>query len=47
MRSAAVLLAASLAAAGAGGCAASIGPDPGLEGLAVSKVAPDTIIPGT
>lgn len=44
MRSAALLLAAVL---GAGGCAASIGPDPGLEGLAVSKVAPDTVIPGT
>jgi hypothetical protein len=31
----------------AGGCGTAIGPDPGLEGLAVSKVAPDTVIPGT
>src|SRR5258705_13723716 len=31
----------------AGGCASSVGPDPGLEQLALSKVAPDTIIPGT
>jgi len=29
------------------GCAASVGPDPGLESLALSKVAPSTIIPGT
>jgi hypothetical protein len=29
------------------GCATSVAPDPGLEGLAVSRVAPDTIIPGT
>jgi hypothetical protein len=29
------------------GCAASVGPDPGLESLALSKVAPATIIPGT
>ncbi len=29
------------------GCATSSAPDPGLEGLAVSRVAPDTIIPGT
>ena len=47
MRGAAVLLIAGLLAGGAGGCAASIGPDPGLEGLAVAKVAPDTVIPGT
>ncbi len=40
----ACLLALALAA---GGCSAAIGPDPGLEGLAVTKVAPDTIIPGT
>ncbi|MBL9016539.1 MAG: hypothetical protein JNL83_20290 [Myxococcales bacterium] len=44
MRARAVLLVVGLAT---GGCAASIGPDPGLEGLAVSKVAPDTVIPGT
>ncbi|MFT3699868.1 MAG: hypothetical protein QM831_42385 [Kofleriaceae bacterium] len=31
----------------AGGCATSSAPDPGLEGLAVSKVVPGTIIPGT
>ena len=41
---AAVLLVAGLVA---GGCAASIGPDPGLEGLAVTKLAPDTVVPGT
>lgn len=29
------------------GCASSVAPDPGLEGLALSKVAPGTIIPGT
>lgn len=29
------------------GCATSVPPDPGLEGLALSRVAPDTIIPGT
>lgn len=29
------------------GCATSSPPDPGLEGLAVSKVIPGTIIPGT
>ena len=29
------------------GCATSVSPDPGLEGLALSRVAPDTIIPGT
>ena len=29
------------------GCATSSAPDPGLEGLALSRVAPDTIIPGT
>ena len=31
----------------ASGCSAAIGADPGLEGLAVTKVAPDIIIPGT
>ena len=30
-----------------GGCGTAIATDPGLEGLAVSKVAPTTIIPGT
>jgi hypothetical protein len=29
------------------GCATSVAPDPGLEGLAVTKVAPTTIIPAT
>ena len=29
------------------GCAGSIGVDPGLEDLAVSGVAPATIVPGT
>jgi hypothetical protein len=29
------------------GCASSSAPDPGLEGLSIDKVAPDTIIPGT
>jgi hypothetical protein len=43
MRAGALALAGMLAA----GCGTSIGPDPGLEGLAVTKVAPDTIIPGT
>jgi hypothetical protein len=33
--------------ASAAACASSTAPDPGLEGLAVSKVAPTTIIPGT
>ena len=28
-------------------CASSDNPDPGLEGLSIEKVAPDTIIPGT
>jgi hypothetical protein len=31
----------------AAGCATSTAPDPGLEGLALAKVAPATIIPGT
>lgn len=29
------------------GCASGAGPDPGLEGLALEKLAPATIIPGT
>lgn len=36
-----------VAGALASGCSAAIGADPGLEGLTVDKVAPDTIIPGT
>ena len=39
-----VLAAAMLVA---GGCGTELGPDPGLEGLAVTKVAPSTIIPGS
>ncbi len=39
--------AAALVLVLATGCSAAIGADPGLEGLAVTKVAPDTIIPGT
>ena len=37
----------SLALAAAAGCATSTAPDPGLEGLAISQVAPETIIPGS
>ena len=40
----AAVLAATLVA---GGCGTALGPDPGLEGLAVTKVAPATIIPGS
>jgi hypothetical protein len=29
------------------GCASSVAPDPGLDGLSLSQVAPGTIIPGT
>ncbi len=43
MRAAALLLVVGTA----GACGTAIGPDPGLEGLAVSKVAPETVIPGT
>ena len=32
---------------GLAACASSGSPDPGLEGLALTKVAPDTVIPGT
>jgi hypothetical protein len=42
MRGLAVLLVAAVA-----GCATSIAPDPGLEGLTLSRVRPGTIIPGT
>lgn len=38
---------AALASGSLAGCATSVAPDPGLEGLALSTVAPDTIIPGT
>lgn len=44
MRVPAAVLAATLVA---GGCGTALGPDPGLEGLAVTKVAPATIIPGS
>jgi len=30
-----------------GGCASGAAPDPGLEGLAIDKLAPATVIPGT
>ena len=46
MRAASGLLVAGLIL-GAGGCGTALGPDPGLEGLAVTKVAPSTSIPGT
>ena len=39
--------AASIALALVAGCASSSAPDVGLEGLALTAVAPDTIIPGT
>lgn len=39
------LLAASLVLAC--GCGTDVEPDPGLEALAISQVAPDTIVPGT
>lgn len=42
MRASAFILVAALC-----GCASSTAPDPGLEGLAISKVAPGTIVPGT
>jgi len=29
------------------GCASSVAPDPGLEGLSISKVAPSTVVPGS
>lgn len=44
MRVLGVAIAASLLA---GGCGTALGPDPGLEGLAVTRVAPSTIIPGS
>lgn len=34
-------------AAALAGCASSTAPDPGLEGLAIERVAPETVIPGT
>ncbi len=36
-----------IAVAALGGCASSVAPDPGLEGLSISKVAPDTVVPGS
>jgi hypothetical protein len=36
-----------IAAAVLAGCASSVAPDPGLEGLSISTVAPGTIVPGT
>jgi len=36
-----------LAAAALAACASSTAPDPGLEGLAISKVAPGTVVPGS
>src|SRR5690606_14910233 len=49
MRRAAVVLAAACASLSlpAAGCGTELGPDPGLEALAVTRVAPHTIIPGT
>ena len=47
MRRAAFALVPMLAVSVLSGCGTSLGPDPGLEGLAVSKVAPGTVIPGT
>ncbi|MBA3819291.1 MAG: hypothetical protein H0X17_10395, partial [Deltaproteobacteria bacterium] len=44
---AAALGAALAAVLAAAGCASSSGSDPGLEGLAVEQVAPETIIPGS
>jgi hypothetical protein len=38
---------AALASLALAGCGASLAPDPGLEGLSLAKVAPQTIIPGT
>ncbi|HEY5949785.1 MAG TPA: hypothetical protein VIV40_30025 [Kofleriaceae bacterium] len=36
-----------IAVAAAAGCASSVAPDPGLEGLAITKVAPETVVPGS
>lgn len=36
-----------IAVAAAAGCASSVAPDPGLEGLALTKVAPETVVPGS
>jgi len=41
MRGRAAIFAATLVA---GGCGTALGPDPGLEGLAVTKVAPATSV---
>lgn len=42
-----LILATALWFGGSSGCASSTAPDPGLEGLSITKVAPGTIIPGT
>jgi hypothetical protein len=36
-----------IAVAAAAGCASSVAPDPGLEGLSITKVAPVTVVPGS
>lgn len=36
-----------LAVAAAAGCASSVVPDPGLEGLALERIAPETVVPGS
>jgi hypothetical protein len=36
-----------IAAVLASGCASSVAPDPGLEGLSIMQVAPDTVVPGS
>src|ERR1043165_4159920 len=36
-----------IAVAALAGCASSTASDPGLEGLSIDKVAPDTIVPGS
>jgi hypothetical protein len=47
MRIAAATLAATLATLSLVGCGTELGPDPGLEALEVTQLAPRTIIPGT
>lgn len=36
-----------LAVAAAVGCASSVAPDPALEGLALERIAPETVVPGS
>jgi hypothetical protein len=43
----AIVAAVVAVAVGPGGCASSVAPDPGLEGLGLKQVAPATIVPGT